>query len=333
MRQEGALELARQTYHYLRLGILAVIIGLGVSIIIEVVDSNGCFQRSISAYYYTPVRSVFVGALVAIALALVAMWGRNPAEDAFLNLAGLFAPVVAFVPTSDANYCSVVAAGGERAEQLGNAQKEEITAEPVVDAAQAAIDNNMVMFFVVVAFTIAYLVWRNANRGLQVLREPAGWASAITYVLAVIALGVGVVTFFAFPDAFYANAHFTSAILMFACITVVVFANAYDKLLSPGRGMVPDQQPEDAREFFSKLPGRLWMCRGEWYGNLGYTMVIAGIGIFAIGKATAWDHYVLVVEAVMLALFFVFWAKQTKDRRDFRALEEPPELLADDIAG
>jgi hypothetical protein len=320
MRQQDALELARQTYHYVRLGILAVIVGLGFSIIIEVVRSEGCVQRSISAYYYTPVRSVFVGALVAIALALVAMWGRNPAEDAFLNLAGLFAPVVAFIPTSDANYCSVVAAGAEGADKLGESQREATTADPVVNAAQAAIDNNMVTFFLVIAMAIGYLVWRSWKRGLGALQQPAGWANAITYVLAIIALAVGVVTFIGFPDTFYARAHFTSAILMFTCITVVVFANAYDKLTPAERGQVPGHPPEDARAFFSRLPGRLWRCRREWYGRLGYTMIVAGVGIFAVGKVTGWGHYVLVVEAVMLTLFFVFWAKQTKDRRDFSAL-------------
>jgi hypothetical protein len=43
---------------------VAVIVALAVSVVAEIGRSDGCVQRSISAYYYTPTRSVFVGALV-----------------------------------------------------------------------------------------------------------------------------------------------------------------------------------------------------------------------------------------------------------------------------
>ena len=60
---------------------------------------RGGILASISAYYYTPVRGVFVGSLVAVGLGLVAIKGREGWEDSMLNLAGMLAPLVALVPT------------------------------------------------------------------------------------------------------------------------------------------------------------------------------------------------------------------------------------------
>ena len=94
------------SYRYLRLAMVILVVTLGISIAIEVSRAS-CWQGSISAYYYTPVHAVFVGALVAIGVSLVALKGRNPIEDLFFNLAGVLAPIVAFVPTSQPGHvCS-----------------------------------------------------------------------------------------------------------------------------------------------------------------------------------------------------------------------------------
>src|SRR5205085_6408417 len=54
---------------------------------------------SISAYYYTPVRGMFAGALLAIGACLVCIRGSTTVEDILLNVAGMLAPVVALIPT------------------------------------------------------------------------------------------------------------------------------------------------------------------------------------------------------------------------------------------
>ncbi len=59
---------------------------------------GGPVGTSLSAYYGGPMRDVFVGSLVATALALVAYRGTNDLEDLALDAAGFFAPFVAFVP-------------------------------------------------------------------------------------------------------------------------------------------------------------------------------------------------------------------------------------------
>jgi hypothetical protein len=58
-----------------------------------------CSLSSVSAYFYTPARSVFVAGLVGLGVCMLALRGMNLAEDIFLNIGGIFAFLVAFVPT------------------------------------------------------------------------------------------------------------------------------------------------------------------------------------------------------------------------------------------
>ena len=98
---------AVKTYRSVRLSMVTLVLGLAAAVAVERLEvPRGCFQHSISAYYYTPVRGMFVGGLLGIAVCLVALRGNNDAEDALLNLAGMLAPVVAFVPTPNPGSCS-----------------------------------------------------------------------------------------------------------------------------------------------------------------------------------------------------------------------------------
>src|SRR5688572_22472438 len=99
-------EAARKTYRYVRIGMVGAVVLLAGSVLLEQREvTNGCWQTSISAYYYTPVRAVFVGVLMAIGLMLIVIKGNNELEDGCLNVAGMLAPVVALVPTSDHGRC------------------------------------------------------------------------------------------------------------------------------------------------------------------------------------------------------------------------------------
>jgi hypothetical protein len=61
---------------------------------------------------YVFLRLAMVGALAALGVGMIALWGKTPIEDAFLNLAGMLAPVVAFVPTSRTNLCGLTTTSG-----------------------------------------------------------------------------------------------------------------------------------------------------------------------------------------------------------------------------
>lgn len=299
MRDERPPQVAIKTYRYLRLGMVAVLAALAVSVVVEMVSSSGCVQRSISAYYYTPARSVFVGALIALGLAMITLLGNTPVEDAFLNLAGLFAPVVAFVPTSDANYCSVVTSQGTQLDQMQSTSRAEAAADTVVSSAQVAIDNNVTSLLVVVAVTLLVVPLVSA-------RSSGGWERPhrLGYVLAVLFWLLAAGTFVWSTDGFYARAHFTSAVLLFACIIIVVISNAYDRTVQPVPG-------ETTETWLRRLPGRVWNALvHDRYGWLGALMVVSAVAIWAAGLA-GWDHWVLAVEADLIVLFGVFWMLQT----------------------
>ncbi|MDP8988060.1 MAG: hypothetical protein M3N11_06900, partial [Actinomycetota bacterium] len=74
------------------------------SIAIEYAAAD-CWQASISAYYYTPVRGIFVGAIIAVGFSLIVIKGRGMLEDTALNFAGIFAPIVAVAPTTNVGNC------------------------------------------------------------------------------------------------------------------------------------------------------------------------------------------------------------------------------------
>src|SRR6266508_354129 len=77
-----------RTYLYLRLGMIGAVLLLFASIGSEYFKTPGshCFQNSISAYYYTPVRAIFVGTLFAVSFALVVYRAEGRWEDLFLKI-------------------------------------------------------------------------------------------------------------------------------------------------------------------------------------------------------------------------------------------------------
>ena len=64
-------------------------------------------QSSISGYYYTSMRDVFVGSLCAIGVFLLSYQGYEPADNLAGNLACIFAVGVALFPTSPAGASGV----------------------------------------------------------------------------------------------------------------------------------------------------------------------------------------------------------------------------------
>ncbi len=88
------------TYFSTRIGI--AIIGILFPVILWLVGLRlGIeLQGSISAYYHTPMRDVFVGSLFAIGISLYLYKGYSTVEDFVLNGAGICAVCIALLPTS-----------------------------------------------------------------------------------------------------------------------------------------------------------------------------------------------------------------------------------------
>jgi hypothetical protein len=268
---------AVRTYQYLRIGMVGVVGLLVVSLAIEYLDA-GCFQQSISAYYFTPVKAVFVGGLMAIGAALIFISGRTTAEDVALNVAGMFAPVVAIIPTTDVGVCWSSAP----------------PARPIVDGelaewVVAGVRNNVPALLVmgVVALVALALIPVVTGKGSPI--AALGRSDPSTKVgLAVIAV-VLLVGWWAYAswDGFFDHAHGYSAVAMFACLAVAVAANAW----------------------------QLRHDRGRWfraYLAIAVSMPVAGLLVWAASIATGgWDHAVLVLETVEIGLFAAFWSLQT----------------------
>jgi hypothetical protein len=87
------------TYTYLRLGMA------GIGIIFPLVLWWGgltfgvAFQASISSYYHTPMRDIFVGSMITIGSFLWFYQGITKKENFALNCAGILAVIVALTPT------------------------------------------------------------------------------------------------------------------------------------------------------------------------------------------------------------------------------------------
>ena len=198
---------AVKTWRYLRLAMVALVLGLAVSVLYEV-GKAGCFQTSISAYYYTPARGVFVGALIAIGVCMLCLRGNTPGEDLLLNLAGMFAPVVALVPTPDPGSCMSV--------------------QHAAEYRAANIANNVTTLLAVGAAGLALVAW--------LARREHPTRSALLASLAAAAVWLAALVFFeAWRDTFEESAHYTAAVLMFLCIIAVVWINAAEFRQSSGR--------------------------------------------------------------------------------------------------
>lgn len=199
---------AVKTYRYLRLAMVLLVVGLAVSIYVEwTAVGRSCFQTSISAYYYTPARGFLVGALLAIGVCLVVLKGNSEREDVLLNIAGMLAPVVAFVPTPDAGTC---------------------TSSPAAFAdRQAHVANNMsallALGLAALVLTAVIAWWEHRGTG-----RPVPVSSRVGIALSFALWAGTALVFGAFRDAFVDRAHDVAAIAMFACIVGVVVLNALD---------------------------------------------------------------------------------------------------------
>lgn len=286
--------MALRTYTALRLGSVGVIAVLTIAIIREYNSASECLQGSISAYYYTPVQSVFVGTLLALGLVMIVLWGKTAFEDGFLNLAGLLAPVVAFVPTRDTNRCGITDAAGNQVDTT--TEKNDVIA-----ASQDAISNNMFAYLVVVGTALALVLL------VGIIAYKANWQSITEHpvaywgpwALAVLLWLFGSYKFWSDRTWIYQSAHDRSAKTMFIFIGVVVINIGIQKWSSKHEG--------DGRQKKS------WAFT---YWALAALMVL-GLAIPAIADNISTDlynHRTFWLEAWEILLLAIFWGLQTWDR-------------------
>jgi hypothetical protein len=264
---------AVKTWRYLRLAMVLMVVGLGVSVVYEHWKTGtGCWQKLLSAYYYTPVQGFFVGALVTIGVCLIALKGNTDWEDILLNLAGACAPVVAFVPIPDPGTCGSVLTGTENRD--------------------LNIDNNMTAFVGVggIALAILGVVLLLGQRGKT--RQRPTRTSVIGFVISVVLYIATTLVFFLAREWFTAYGHAVAAIAMFAFIFANVWLNAINLYFT--------------RRGTSKPAGAF-----NGYTIIGLLMATATAISVALRLVAHWDYWLLGIEASLITLFAIFWVMQT----------------------
>lgn len=200
---------AIRTYRYLRIAMVGLVVLLAVSVAIEWSKAGRtCLQTSISAYYYTPVQAIFVGALLAIGTCLIAVKGNTPLEDIALNLAGMFAPVVALVPTSGQGSCMSVPF--------------------VLRDAAPNIDNNYLALAITGAIAaVATAVISGRSGRLNAATAKKFHRGDRVGLLVAAAVMTGGLVWYLWLPGFMTHAHSYTAIGMFVCLGIAAATNAF----------------------------------------------------------------------------------------------------------
>jgi hypothetical protein len=269
----------QRTYRYVRLSLVGVIVLLGISVSTQIVVGGPL--ASVSAAYYTPARDVFVGSLCAVALALLALSGRS-LEQVLLDVAALFAPIIALVPspveTGDISGVAV-ACPGEHA--------------CVPESYVPGIANGMLSLVVLAVFAIA------AALVVARLQETLDRATVVSLGVAAAAV-VGMAGWWMLsPATFVPAAHNVAAIVFFVLVATVAALAAWRPVgptAARGRGL---------RLAYGMIAG----------GILAALVVVI---VVVVGRAAGVDvvdasplPLFFLGEAAALLLFAAFWIVQT----------------------
>jgi hypothetical protein len=284
-RQDGTDQIfAIKTWRYLRASMIGFVLAIFIGVGFERSKAPGCFQTSISAYYYTPVHGIFIGSLVAVGTCLICLRGNTDAEDILLNLAGMFAPVVALVPIPGTGTCGSV---------LTTADNRDVN-----------ISNNVFVLLTVGAagflvLAVISIVGR-ARRGSWPPRP-----CLIGYGLTLVVWVYAVVTFAWFRTFFRDTAHYSAAISMFVCFLAVVMLDAISYKVHKEPAIAAQPAP-------SKVKATFLSWRNP-YAVIALAMIADAISWGIVGLIFNWSHWIIWIESTLIALFAVFWGWQTSE--------------------
>lgn len=277
---------ALETYRTLRVGLVGAGLLLLVAVGIEIVRV-GEIPGSISATFYSPVRGVLVGSLVAVGLALVAIKGRPGWENGLLDVAGALVPLVGLVPTPVA--LATVPGAVDLPVTCPDPRVACVPAEVAPD-----VGNNVAAYLLVGLAALAFL-WLRMLRDR--LRGRPTLARTRATVLVTSALWTAATAWFVLGrESFLENAHYASAIAFFAILVAVVWINAH--LTSP-----PVRPRRMTRRGYRRC-----------YLGIGVAMaasVLAGLVVWLAVPDDSTFPLVFWIEVALLVLYTAFWVLQT----------------------
>ena len=265
---------AQRTYRYVRISIVGAVAVLGVALVV-VTAAHGPVT-SLSALFYTPARTVFTGVMFAVALAFLALSGHS-VEQVLLNLAALFAPAIAIVPTpvapGDGPGIDPICADGI----------------PCVPAGYIPEVRTGIVTLVVTAILGAALAVILAR--LQRTLTPG---VAVAAVAAVVLAAVALVWGLAADASLLRIGHLIATGGFFGLMVAVAIVSAVT-----------------SRDAWRRLYAGVAIGMGAFLVYLGTVMIARLAGADQTGQP-----WILVGEAGLVLLFAVFWIAQTVQRWD-----------------
>ena len=224
-----------------------------------------------------------MGALAVIGVALFVIRGATLFKDILLNMAGLLAPVVAFIPTSwsDSDCPSNLVTHSQTISIDNLLSGNLFFAKFSANNLTALIIGGAVALVLVTILTIA-----NRNSGSPTdhrLERLVPIEISVPAVGAVLVIVAGIVWHGASQSNFNTHAHGYAAVLMFVLVGIVIASTA-------------------AREsgFYRIL---YVFCVGA--------MLVGGVIVYVVGALITWHHQTLILEAIEASAFGVFWLLQT----------------------
>ncbi|NUO33697.1 MAG: hypothetical protein HOQ27_01290 [Dermatophilaceae bacterium] len=272
------------TYRYLRGAMIALLLMLLLSVGYQWwwETDHSCWLGSISAYYYTPARTVFVGSLCALGASLIAYKGHSSEEDVLLNFSGFMAFVVAMVPTVPDLRCGPNAYAQTPAEIA------------------SAVRNNI--WSLVVVAVVAAVVVAALKRGA--MKRDASARPTTRSVVVTLACGgvllVELTLFLVLRDRFIAVSHGVAAATMVAGVIAVMVLSALRT--EERHRAVGDDDGRGYRRVYLAIAVSL-------------TVALAATVVAAL-TVTGFAHLVLVAEVIVIVLFATYWGVQTKELWD-----------------
>lgn len=298
---------ATQTYLYLRTGLVGAVIAIGLAVALTpaaLLPKGQGALSSISHYYYTPAKIVFVGALCAASLALLALAGVG-IQSYILDIAALLAPLIALIPTPVR--LAQIEAFDPKCGRPDDA------CIPPGDFGDMRLGFEVWLW--IAGLAIAFGIVQSVRRAVLARRHPRQprpvpplhWA---TLLVAASVWAVLLVTGFLAQPWFHASAHFLIAGAFFVLVATVVWIEAV-RQWRPRSTILGDAEDKD---------------HGSQALAIAYAIIAVALAldiaaaVVVIVRQKWFDPAfaptgVFLVEAIGLACFAVFFALQAWEHR------------------
>ncbi len=277
------------TYRYLRAAMIALLVMLLFAVGYQWwwETAHSCLLGSISAYYFTPARTVFVGSLFALGTCLIAYKGHSDAEDVLLNFSGFMAFVVAMVPTQRDNSCPG------------------LDYFPT-DAQLASLVRNSIWSLIFVSVIAAGVRWY-LRRDLA----PGGMdrGGVIATVVCGVVIVLELVLFLTARASFIAASHGIAAATMVAGVIAVMVLSA----------LKVEQRQAGRRDDNGLAFKRSYVTIAV---VLGLALVLA-VAASLVGAIS--DHLIIVAEVIIILCFIAYWVVQSRELWNLETSGDPTE--------